>query len=139
MKKLNEDIKGGTMSLTQEDLILNINDLNELQQNSTVDFEKIWAHFCLLANASINDYKSIYELVGDERIKTDILQDYIEHLDKDDMLPQIKLNAIQMILDDNVFDVSDELKFYLCLDLIAAECGIPNHRAKDKNEKTADN
>lgn len=90
--------------------------------NDVVD-TTIWTRFYFLANASINDYKSTYELVGGERTKTDTLQDFIEHLDKDDILPRIKLNAIQMSLDDNVFNVNSELKFRLCHALIAAECG----------------
>lgn len=113
------------MSLAQKDLTLNINDLN-VEQNPNIDYKlisykQIWARFCFLANASINDYKSTYELVGDERIKTDILQEYIEHLDKEDMPPQIKLGAIQMMFDDNVFCISNELKNRLCHALIAAE------------------
>lgn len=103
--------------------------------NKSVDYEQIWTRFHLLANTSINDYKSTYELVGDERIKTDILQDYIEYLDKDNMLPQIKLSAIQMLFDEYVFDISSELKTRLCHALVAAECGMQ----QDKIEKTADN
>lgn len=104
--------------------------------NKSVNYKQIWTRFRLLANASINDYKFTYELVGDERIKTDILQDYIEHLNKETtLLPQIKLSAIQMLFDDNVFDISSELKDCLCHALIAAECNMQ----QDKIEKTADN
>ncbi len=103
--------------------------------NKSVNYRQIWTRFCFLANASINDYKSTYELVGDERIKIDVLQDYIEHLDKDNMLPQIKLSAIQMLFDEYVFDIGSELKTRLCHALVAAECGMQ----QDKIEKTADN
>lgn len=103
--------------------------------NKSVNYKQIWTRFCFLANTSINSYKSTYELVGDERIKTDILQDYIEHLDKEDMPPQIKLGAIQMMFDDNVFCISNELKNRLCHALITAECNMQ----QDKIEKTADN
>lgn len=118
---------------------LHMKKLNKLDcpksTNKSVNYKQIWTRFCFLANASISDYKSTYELVGDERIKTDILQEYIEHLDKEDMPPQIKLGAIQMMFDDNVFCISNELKDRLCHALIAAECNTQ----QDKVEKTADN
>ena len=104
--------------------------------NKSVNYRQIWTRFCFLANASINDYKSTYELVGDECIKTDILQDYIEHLDKDNRLPQIKLSAIQMLFDEYVFDIGSELKTRLCHALVAAECGICGTLAQQDLEVT---
>lgn len=105
MKKLNNQLnwkgsinKTATRKLKSDYSVRDKLDCPKSTNNSVdykiVPYKEIWTRFRLLANTSINAYKSTHQLVGDERIKTDILQDYIEHLDKDNITTnQTKCNS----------------------------------------------
>lgn len=104
--------------------------------NKSEDKDKqIWEQFQFLACVTINQYKRDYSLISDERVKAEVVYDFISCAHKAHIYPSTKLKAIETFIDE-VLSEDEELKERLSLCLEVARIVVDK---LNKIEKTADN
>lgn len=104
--------------------------------NKSEDKDKqIWEQFQFLACVTLNQYKRDYLLIFDERVKVDVVYDFISCTHKARIHPSTKLEAIETFIDE-VLSEDEELKERLSLCLEVARIVVDK---LNKIEKTADN
>ena len=104
--------------------------------NKSEDKDKqIWEQFQFLACVTMNQYKRDYSLISDERVKAEVVYDFISYTHKTHIYPSTKLEAIETFIDE-VLSKDEELKERLSLCLEVARIVVDK---LNKIEKTADN
>ncbi len=97
--------------------------------------KQIWEQFQFLACVTVNQYKRDYSLISDERVRAEVVYDFISCTHKAHIYPSTKLEAIETFIDE-VLSEDEELKERLSLCLEVARIVVDK---LNKIEKTADN